>query len=155
MGFVVNTGEVDYGTPPVYGSIQALIDRFGERELIQISDRTGQADGVDDAVANRALEDAGAEIDGYLAGRYTLPLSTVPRVLVNVACDIARYRLYDDRVTEAVQKRYEDAIKFLTLVSTGKVGLGLDTNTAPVPSTGGPAMDTSERVFSQDRLADY
>jgi phage gp36-like protein len=90
MGFVVNTGEVDYGTPPVYGSIQALIDRFGERELIQISDRTGQA-----------------------------------------------------------------AIKFLTLVSTGKVGLGLDTNTTPVPSAGGPAMETSERVFSQERLADY
>jgi len=156
MGFTVNTAETDYGAPPVYGSIQAMVDRFGEREMIQISDRSGQANGVDEAAVQRALEDAGAEIDGYLAGRYKLPLSTVPRVLVNVGCDITRYRLYDDRVTEAIQKRYDDAVKFLTNISTGKIGLGLDTTaTAQVPTNGGPTMDAPARVFSRETLSDY
>ena len=157
MGFTLQTDETDFGTPPVYGSIQAMVDRFGQREIIQISDRTGDADGIDDAVVNRALEDAGAEIDGYLAGRYKLPLSAVPRVLVNVGCDIARYRLYDDRVTDQVRTRYEDAVKFLGLVSTGKLSLGLDTSTTPSPvaTDGGPAMCAGPRVFSQDTLRDY
>lgn len=155
MGFTVNTEEVDHGTPPVYGSLQAMVDRFGEKEMIQISDRTGLADGIDEAAVERALEDAGAEIDGYLAGRYKLPLATVPRVLVNVGCDIARYRLYDDRVTEQIQKRYDDAVKFLGNVASGKIGLGLDVAQAPVQASGGPTLESAERVFSQDTLRDY
>jgi phage gp36-like protein len=155
MGFTVNTEETDHGAPPVYGSLQAMVDRFGQVEMAQISDHTGQGDGVDEAAVQRALEDAGAEIDGYLAGRYTLPLASVPRVLVNVGCDIARYRLYKDIATDLVRKRYEDAVKLLEKVASGKVTLGLDVAKQPVAEAGGPAACSPGRVFSASTLADY
>lgn len=155
MGFTVNTAETDHGTPPVYGSLQAMVDRFGEVEMAQISDHTGLGDGIDEAAVGRALEDAGAEIDGYLAGRYQLPLASVPRVLVNVGCDIARYRLYKDRATDHVRRRYEDAVKLLGQVASGKVTLGLDVAQQPVPEVGGPLATGPGRVFSATSLADY
>ena len=85
-----------------YATQSDLEERFGPQELAQLTDRV---DGLmpDPAVIARALADAEAEIDGYLAARYTVPLSAVPAVLVRLTCDIARYRLYDDRVTEAVR----------------------------------------------------
>lgn len=106
-----------------YSTTQTLIDRFGEQELIQLSDRdhSGQ---LDHSVLERANDDATGEIDGFLGDRYTLPLSPPPRVIVVYAADIARYRLYDEGAPEQVQTRYDHAIKMLTLIAEGKVSLG-------------------------------
>jgi phage gp36-like protein len=137
-----------------YATLQHLVERFSEHELIRISDRenTGAIDA--DVVAGK-LADADAEIDGYLAGRYTLPLTTVPEALRRIACDVARYHLYDDRVTEAVQKRYDDAIKFLRMVAKGEVQLGVDTGgTAPVVSAG-PQYYEGDQVFGRNNLRDF
>lgn len=142
--------------PPVYATVQDMVDRFRETEMTQISDPTGAADGMDGDAIERAIADASAEIDTYLVSRYTLPLATVPRVLINVCCDVARYRLYEDRATEQVSKRYDDAIKLLTKLSTGQIGLGNDVLQQPVPSSGGgPEFTTPARVFSAGQLADY
>ena len=138
-----------------YATKQDLIDRFKEPELIQLTDSSGDAGAIDDTVLSRALDDADAEIDTYLVARYALPLPTVPRVLVNAACDIARYRLYEDRSTEHVTKRYDDAVKLLRMVSEGKVSLGLDTNQQATTTAGGPQFDSPGRVFTRDSLADY
>jgi phage gp36-like protein len=106
-----------------YATQADMVDRFGETELSQ---RTNRVDGttIDTTVLGRALADADAEIDGYLAGRYALPLATVPTALVRVACDVARYRLYDDGITDVVRQRYEDATSFLKRISSGDVVLG-------------------------------
>lgn len=137
-----------------YATQQALIDRFGESELIRLSDHEGTG-AIDAGVVAGKLADADAEIDGYLAGRYTLPLTTVPEALRRIACDIARYHLYDDRVTEAVQKRYDDAIKFLVLVSKGQVQLGVDTG-GDTPQTGAaPEYYAGAQVFDARTLRDF
>lgn len=138
-----------------YATQQDMIDRFSSTELIQLSDRDNTADAIDAVVLGRALDDAGGEIDGYLAGRYALPLATTPRILTTVACDIARYRLYDDRATEQVSKRYESAIAFLKLVAEGKVALGPDSADTPTPEGGGIAFTPPNRVFTRDTLSDY
>ncbi len=117
-----------------YATQQNLIDRFGEDELIQLTDR--QHLGVIDAtVVSRALADADARINGYLAVRYSLPLSApLPTELERLACDVARYALHEDRVTEIVEKRYQDAIALLRDVASGRAELGLD-NTAGKPAS--------------------
>lgn len=139
----------------MYATKQDMIDRFNATELIQLTDRTGTVDAIDDTVLTRALQDADAEIDAYLTPRYTLPLATAPRILVNAACDVARYRLYEDRSTEHVTKRYDDAIKLLKMVSRGEISLGLDEAQQPTPSAGGVQFTTSGRVFTLDGLKDY
>lgn len=103
-----------------YATLAEMITRFGEAELVQ---RTDRAEGVsiDTVVLERALADADAEIDGYLAGRYTLPLASTPAVLVRLAADMARYRLYDDGVPDTVRQRYEDAVSLLKRMASGDV----------------------------------
>ncbi|MFX3621873.1 MAG: gp436 family protein [Acinetobacter radioresistens] len=78
---------------------------------------------------NEALQDAAEEINGYIGGRYPLPLPNVPSNLNRMACDIARYRLYYQRPTEEVRNRYKDAIKFLERVQDEKAHLQIQTAT--------------------------
>lgn len=102
-----------------------LVNRFSNEELLALTDRsnTGQ---VDSLVVEQAIADAASEINGYvLAAGYDLPLPEVPTIVRAYACDIARYRLYDDHAVEQVQKRYDDAVKFLRLLSENKVSLGI------------------------------
>ncbi len=116
-----------------YCTQQNIIDRYGNEELLLIVDRDD--DGVlDSAVIDLAIADAAAEIDSYLGTVYTLPLNSTPAVLTIYACDIARYRLYDDRTTDEVSARYHQAIKWLKMVAEGKATLG---------DTGGQDSDAS------------
>jgi phage gp36-like protein len=96
----------------------------------------------------QALADADAMIDGYLAS-YSLPLASVPPILTQYACDIARYRLYGDAAPEVVVNRHKDAIRFLERVAAGQIGLGV-TGIAPV--AGSISTNAPSRVFSADAL---
>lgn len=116
-----------------YAQLADLVARFGEEELVSRTDRTGSGL-MDLAAIDRALADAAAEIDGYVAARYRLPLPVVPAVLTRIACDIARYRLWQDAASEEVRARYEDARRLLEAIARGLVSLGLAAADAPPPS---------------------
>jgi phage gp36-like protein len=105
-----------------YATQADLTDRFGELELAQLTDRTNGAV-IDTVVLGRALADADAEIDSYLATRYTLPLASTPVVITRLACDMTRYRLYDDGMHETVRVRYQDAVSLLKRLASGDVQL--------------------------------
>jgi phage gp36-like protein len=106
----------------MYTTQADIVDRYGTEELIQLTDRAGLGV-IDVAVLDRAIADANAEIDGYLATRYQLPLAETPPALTRIASDIARYLLYDDAVTDSVSERYDNAVKFLRSVARGDVSL--------------------------------
>lgn len=138
-----------------YATQQNLIDRFGERELIQLTDRDGL--GVIDAtVINRALTDADAQINGYLAARYTLPLTVpLPTILERLACDIARYALHEDRVTEIVDARYRDAIALLRDVSAGRAELGLSSTANRPASSSLSIMSAADPVWKRENSGGF
>jgi len=134
-----------------YCTRQDMVDRFGEQELIDLTDRGTPPLGIiDSAVLDGAISDASAEIDGYLAGRYELPLASVPSVLKRIACDLARYHLYDDAASEHVAKRYDDAIRFLRAVGRGEISLGVDAAGAEPQVVNGAEVQSGGRVFSRD-----
>ncbi len=136
----------------MYVDEAAMVERFGERELIQLTDRSGAGDTIVADVLDRAIADAQAEIDAYLrGGGYDVPLDPVPVVISRVAADIARYHLYDDQATEEVSKRYKDQIKFLERVASGTVQLGAK----PGDGAGAPEVRAPERVFTRDELRDF
>ena len=132
-----------------YATKQDMIDRFGEEELIQLTDRSN-AGVIDDQVLNRAIADADAEIDGYLGGRYALPLAIVPVSLGRIAADVTRYYLYEDAATDHVRQRYEDAVRFMRAVGEGKVSLGIDASGATAQQAGGASMTSGGRIFTRD-----
>ena len=125
-----------------------MIRFFAESELIQLTDRAG-AGTIDDAVLNQAMTTAESEVDSYVGAGYILPLSTVPDVLKAMTGDIARYRLYDNRATEEVQKRYDRAISWLRDISKGVVSLGIKT-TDPEPESTVAAVSARPQVFTND-----
>jgi len=130
-----------------YCTRQDMESRFNENELIQLTDHDNLGI-IDDTVLNLAISDASAEIDGYL-GKYTLPLSIVPTVLVRSCADIARYFLYDDQVPDQVEKRYEAILKYLSLVSKGDINLGLDESGNQPVHDNGVVMTSGGRVFTR------
>ncbi|MEX3629862.1 MAG: phage protein Gp36 family protein [Burkholderia sp.] len=113
-----------------YATLADMQARFPERDLRAVTDENNQA--IDPVRVQRALDDASAEIDGYLAMRYTLPLVDVvlltplatPAVLVRACCDIAMYDMQTLRPLSDIKdarQRYEDCLKMLTLMGRGDV----------------------------------
>lgn len=139
-----------------YATQLLMTNRFGSAEVIAITDRAGTG-AINTAVLTDALDQASVEIDGYLAGRYTLPLPSVPRLLEGICCDIARYRLSgaEAQETDAIRNRYRDAIKMLEALRDGKMSIGLDGLNQPVQSGGAVLINAPGRTFSADTLGDY
>lgn len=109
-------------------TLQDLIDRFGAEELAQLTNRQAQFDAViDEAVIDRAINDATGEVASYLlpAGLVRtgalgnviyVPSGAIPDALLLKTCDIARYYLYGKGLTDVVQTRYDNAVKWLDKV---------------------------------------
>jgi len=134
----------------MYATRDDMISRFGDEEIRLLTDRDGSAGAIVDAVLDQALADASAEIDGYIGGRYSLPLATVPDVLVRLCCDIARYLLHDERAPEQLQARYEACLKFLTRLGTGELSLGVLDASETGPSANTAEIQSAGSVFARD-----
>ncbi|MEW6378072.1 MAG: DUF1320 domain-containing protein [bacterium] len=112
---------------------------------------------ISTSVIERAIADAGAEIDSYCAARYTnLPFTGVPVMIRKISVDITLYNLYARRkgAPDERRDRYISALKFLENVARGVVSLGADapdTENYPGPMTTGSKRD---RIFSMGRISD-
>jgi len=139
-----------------YATQSDLTDRFGAVELAQLTDRVNGSV-IDVTVLGRSLSDADAEIDSYLATRYSLPLASTPVVLVRMAADIARYRLCADGVPDTVLQRYQDAVSLLKRMASGEVQLAGSTVLAVATTGSGNAVHTRTptRTFNADVLGTY
>lgn len=137
-----------------YATQQDLVDRFGEAEIIQLTDTTNSGV-INASTLAKTLADTDAQINAYLQA-YSLPFLSTPPALVRVACDIARYQLYDVRATELVESRYKDALTFLKNVSTGIASLGADASGKPVTAVQSNIKSVANgRIFSKTTLSDY
>lgn len=138
-----------------YATQSDLVERFGADELAQLTNRV-DATSIDALVLGRALADADAEIDGYLATRYQLPLASTAPMLVRLGADITRYRLYDDGVPATVRQRYEDAVSLLKRLSNGEVQLAGASAVAVIGGAGNAvAIKTPTRLFGPAQLQGY
>jgi phage gp36-like protein len=139
-----------------YATRQDMIDRFSEAELVQLTDKDAvRADSIVETVLERALADASATINAYLAGRYTLPLDPSPEILRLLACDIARYYLQIQEAGAQVKARYEGAVKFLGRVASGEIRLGVDAAGAPPAATGTRVQFSSgQKAFGRENFGD-
>lgn len=139
-----------------YCTLQDLIDRFGEGELVQLTDRSIPPVGViDEAVVDRAIADAGAEIDASLQARYALPLALVPPLLNRLACDIARYVLQADAASDEVRRRYEDARATLRQLASGQASLGPDAGGSKPAESAGAQVASAGTQFGRDKAGGF
>lgn len=127
--------------------------RFGDAEIVQLTDRLNMPPvAIDDAVLGFALDGADAEIDGSLGVRYDVPLAVPPRRVVDLACDIARYRLYGQGATDEVRNRYRDAVGYLERVARGTAQIPGADSLAPASGGGSVQFETGQKVFARESL---
>ncbi len=142
-----------------YATPQDLINRYPNRDLVQLSNEDPTITTINTTVLQQALDDASAEIDGYLGGRFTLPLTDVPEVLDRLTCDVAIYRLQSLRPIHDLadaRRRYDDALAMLTKVATGEMTLGIGADgheTAIAP--GAEEVEGLRRIFSRKRMRGF
>lgn len=139
-----------------YASLQQLIDRFGEQVLLDLTDRASPAVGaIDPAVVDRALADTDAAIDGYLAGRYALPLVDVPPRVVDLALTIAIYKLHPFEPDPKITRDYEQAMKALLAIARGEERLPLAGAEPAATGNSGVVTNDRERPFTEDNLKGF
>ncbi len=109
-------------------------------------------------LAEQAVSDAEAEIDGYLAKRYKVPFTKTPGVINKFAKDIALYNLVSRKGVDESDRektyltRYNSAISFLTKVAEGKIDIGVSENNTEDAAKNGFSMRSSKRLFSRDSM---
>ena len=147
----------------IYARISDLVDRFGERELTQLSDRDDAGE-INTAVVNRAISDATAFVDGYIGRVYKLPLLgcakpitvpgaaieyACPPALMRMVCDLARYYLYTNVADEhEAVRRYKAAQADLAGIAAGKTQLSCPWGGAPGEALGNDALQADEAYHS-------
>lgn len=135
---------------------QQLVDRFGERLLLQVADRADPPAGTIDAdVVSRALADTAAMIDGYLAGRYILPLEATPPLLTDLAAAIAIYKLHIFAPEQKFADDYKDAVSTLTKIASGTVKLPVAGIEPAGAGSAGVVTIDRERDFTPENLTGF
>lgn len=110
-----------------YVTVEAMRLKFGESELIQLTDHEEPYQyAINMDKLNAAMQEANSEIDAYVGSRYPLPLQTIPPFLVNIGCNLARYYAVTGDLSEndPIKSRYESSIKTLSKISKGELTLG-------------------------------
>lgn len=134
-----------------YATQQDLVDRYGSARLASLSDIEAPAvGGIRTSMLAAKLADADAEIDGYLVGRYSVPLVTFPAILKVHACSIAWYRLLGSVADEAARRDYEDAVSYLAKVAKGDISIMAPAAAPPVTGVGPVLFDAGSKVFGRD-----
>jgi phage gp36-like protein len=132
-----------------------ILERITAELLAQLTDDV-DGDTIDSDVVSRAIADADSVIDGYVGKRYTLPLSTVPPVLLKASTEISIYNLYSRRMgaPDEWRTRYEDNRSWLKELAAGKVTLGVE-STESTPKGAPVEMSSNERQFTRDKLKGF
>ena len=139
-----------------YTTLAALTARFGADMLTRATDRAAVPTGaIDSAVVAKAIADAQAVIDGYLAGRYALPLADVPPLVAALAEDVAIWKLHPYDPDPKVKADYDAAMRALRDIAAGTIRLPLaGAEIAGSGSTGAQVTDRA-RPFTEDNMRGY
>jgi len=137
-----------------YATVEDMVARFSELEVIQLTDRN--QDGlINEDVAAVALAGATAAKEAFL-GRFKSPFTDVPPILKRLCCDIARYRLTAANgvlITDEIRNRYKiDVLDLLRAMAKGEVQLGVDDGGEEVAAgeDGIVFVNGKNKVFGRD-----
>ena len=146
----------------MYCTIDDIEKHTSSPTLIQLSSDDGQ-EAVNRVVVEEAILYASTLIDGYLRGRYSLPLDTHFPLLRIIAIDLSVYRLYSRRMRnempEVVETAYKSAIATLRDIQKGVISLQSENDTLETSAFSPDEYRTNktilDRLFGKQRLSEY
>lgn len=141
-----------------YCTRQDIGQAIPEVTLLQLSNDDPAAEQPNESVIEEAVRQAEELVDGYLRGRYVLPLDPVPTVLRDAVVYLARHWLYQRRpegaVPDAVKDSRKDTIKLLETIRDGVVTLGMPSGQA-APEPGEVKVRSRRQQFGDDLWGRY
>ena len=145
-----------------YCTIDDIEKQISTSTLIQLSSDDSQEE-VNRVVVEEAIIFSSTLIDGYLRGRYNLPLNTHFPLLRILAIDLAIYRLYSRRMRndmpEVIQTNYNNAISTLKDIQKGIISLESESDTLETasynPNEYRTNKDILDRLFGKQKLSEY
>lgn len=103
-----------------------LVDlkNYTSRDILQQLTDDNNNDEIDQEKVDFAIGQASDLIDGYINGRYTLPLTTVPAMILDVAVKLSIYFLYKRSLTltlpDPIKDDYDEGMHILRDVQRGR-----------------------------------
>ncbi len=145
-----------------YCTIEDIETQTSTPTLIQLTSDDGQ-EAVDRVVAQEAILYSSTLIDGYLRGRYTLPLDAHFPLLRILAIDLSIHRLYSrrmrDEMPEVIENNYKNAISTLKDIQKGVISLQSENDSLETAGFNVEEYKTNksiiDRLFSKDRMLEY
>ena len=139
-----------------YAALDDLRTLCGDRELIQLTDRSDPpADAIGAAIVEAALGWADDQVNAYVSAAYKLPLVATPRLVRDLATDLARFRLYKEAAPDEVQKRYDTAMATLKAIGAGRAKIPDLEGSDPPAREGAILVDMPDRLFSRDSMRGF
>lgn len=143
-----------------YLTVDDYVERYGIAETVRVTDES-KAGEVNAPKVEKAIADATAEADSYLAVRYVLPIpAPAPEIVVAIVGDLARERLTRARPTELVIANAARARSQLKDLSAGRASIPATAAGAAPPGEipigmAVAAGDGRPRVFNDVALSDF
>ena len=132
-----------------YCSISDVQERFTNEELVQLTNDYG-SDTVDSDKITESIIYAENVINGYLRGRYSLPLNQVPDVLKCLAVDFVIYLIYRRRmrtdIPDSINLKYQDVINKLKDIQNGIFNIGAESSAFNNPTIKTNKTSTSSAI---------
>ena len=142
-----------------YSTTDTLKTKISEKQLIQLTD-DAQLGTIDTTVFDQENANVRNLIDGYLRGRYPLPLVTVPGELVDLSdrilvCALTKLRFRND-TPDSITSEMKACIDQLKDIQKGVFILDINTTT-DTPAAGGYATNKTadDRMFPKSELDKY
>lgn len=145
-----------------YCTIADIETQTSTPTLIQLTSDDGQ-EIVDRVVAQEAILYSTSLINGYLRGRYSLPLDTHFPLLRILAIDISIYRLYARRMRnempEVIETAYKNAISTLKDIQKGTITLESENDLFETSGFSASEYKTNkdilDKLFGKQRMSEY
>ena len=142
-----------------YCTAEDIEIQIGKEPLIQLTNDNCEQDTIDTVVCEEAILYSSTLIDGYLRGRYNLPLNTQFPLLRVVAMDLSIYRLYSRRIMteipEVVCDAYKNAIKTLENLQKGIITLETQGNQTLQNGEYKTNKTELDRLFNKRKMDEY
>lgn len=151
----------------MYNTTDDLYTQISRNDLIRLlNDENLPADEIDLDVSTEGpgkllseiISSAAAEIDGYLAGRYQLPLAAVPARIKDISVDIVIYNCFRRRIfdlPDSISDIYKSRLKDLDNIRKGTITLDIPLKDEETGGTTGIRVAAPSRIITDGVLEQY
>ena len=144
----------------MYCTTEDIQKQVSRETLIQLTDDDQRGE-IDSEITEESILYSETLINGYLLGRYNLPVvGFIPNLLKILAIDLSIYRLYSRRfqtdIPDSINEKYKNSVKILEQIQKGIICLEIEATEKVIRMSEYKTNKTSkDRLFSKEFLDDY